>query len=324
MLDNAHTKKAQGRPSSLTKTEEQRYVILRNWNFSQREAGALARNLPRGRNGARRHLSASVRQRLDKLHGPFAQTLKLPSGHSEVSLRELPESALAALADARGDVSNRKYQDAAGLRPVVKRVKRAKKPLFMAGDQAAEAIQRAVLPEESITFLAWNRAQFIALSVSIVPARTQTSQFKNMRKWCSEYSSPVVLDADARRQLTPWEQIAATWDGEFIADAARVTLQLPFRKITPASQEAILAARNSMLSERPKSIRVLALQPLDSDDGRENALIEISPGLLGKAAAAMRAKVRAERRAVKRIMRWAGDDSGEWQAGPFDVDYDQK
>ncbi|HEV2681165.1 MAG TPA: hypothetical protein VGV14_11740 [Rhodanobacter sp.] len=326
MMDSAHTnKRASGRPSLLTEVEEQRYVTLRNWNFSQRAAGALARNLPRGRNGARSPLSASVCQRLDKLHGPFAETLKLPSGHSEESLRKLPAPALAALADARGDVSNRKYQEAAGLRPLVKRAKRAKKPLPVAGEQPAQAIPRAVLPEESITFRAWNRAQFIALSVSIVTARTQTTQLKNMRKWCSEYSSPVVLDANARQQLTPWEQIAATWDGEFIADAARATLQLPFRKITPASREAILAARNAMHSERPQSIRGLALQPPDSDDDeREAELIEIPAGLSGKAAAAMRAKVRAERQAVKRIMRWAGDDAGEWQAGPFDVDYDQR
>jgi len=120
MLDNAHTKKAPGRPSSLTKIEEQRYVTLRNWNFSQREAGALARKLPRGRNGVRLHLSASVCQRLDKLHGPFAETLKLPSGHSEDSLRKLPERALVALADARGDVNNHKYQEAVGLRTVGK------------------------------------------------------------------------------------------------------------------------------------------------------------------------------------------------------------
>ena len=325
MLDNAHTKKAPGRPSSLTKTEEQRYVTFRNWNFSQREAGALARNLPRGRNGERPPLGASTCQRLDTRHGPFAETLKLlPHGHSEDSLRKLPERALVALADARGDVSNRKYQEAAGLRPVVKRAKRAKKPLPVAGEQPEQAIPRAALPEESITFRAWHRAQFIALSVSIVPARTQTTQLKNMRKWCSEYSSPVVLDADARQQLTPWEQIAATWDGEFIADAARATLLLPFRKITPANREAILAARNAMHSERPQSIRGLALQPPDPDDNeREKELIEIAAGLSGKAGAAMRTKVRAERQAVKRIMRWAGDDSGEWQAGPFDVDYDQ-
>lgn len=318
MLDNANTKKAPGRPSSLTKVEEQRYVTLRNWNFSQREAGALARNLPRGRNGARPPLSASTCQRLDKLHGPFAETLKLPSGHNADSLRKLPERALVALADARGNVYSRKYQEAAGLRLVLKRTKRAKKPLLMAGAEPAQDRPQAAPSEESITFRAWSRAQFLALSVSTGRTRTQTAQLENMRKWCSEYSSPVVLDADARQQLTPWEQIAATWDGVFIADAARKTLLLPFRKITPTSREAILAARNAMHSERPQSIRGLAL-PLPDPD-----VIEIPAGVSGKAAAAMRAKVRAERLAVKRIMRWAGDDAGDWQVGPFDVDYDKR
>ena len=281
MLDNAHTKKAPGRPSSLTKIEEQRYVTLRNWNFSQREAGALARKLPRGRNGVRLHLSASVCQRLDKLHGPFAETLKLPSGHSEDSLRKLPERALVALADARGDVNNHKYQEAVGLRTVGKRIKRAKKPLLMAGEQPAQAIPLVALPEESITYQAWLRASLVLNAFYTAPTNTtEAKRFAHVREWCIEWGSPVELDADARRHLTPWEQIAATWDGEFIADSARKTLLLPFRdethpRIAPTTREAILSARSTLRSERPQSTRKLHLSPFDPEDWANERLADM-------------------------------------------------
>lgn len=263
--------KAPGRPASLTKTEEQRYVTLRNWNFSQREAGAFARNRARGRNGARPPLGASTCQRLDKLHGPFTEALTLPSGYSADSLRKLTARALVALADARGDVTNRKYQEAAGLRPVVKPAKRAKKPLITSEDQAAQAPPRGALPEESITYRAWHRASSVRTAFHTAPANTMAKRFARAREWCLAWSSPVELDADARRHLTPWEQIAATWDGEFLADAARETLLLPFRdethpKITAANREAILAARSALQSARPQSSRKVNLPPFNPDD----------------------------------------------------------
>lgn len=328
-MGNAQINKgASGRPSSLTKVEEQRYATLRSWGFSQREAGTLARNLSRGRGGARRPLSASTCQRLDSFQGPYAKTLTLPRGHSAESLRELPELVLVALADARGDVNSRKYLAAAGLRAALKRAKRQKKPIPAAGEQSAQAAPRKALSEESITFRAWNRAQFVALSVCLVPARTLSLRLKNMREWCSGFSTPVVLDADARQLLTPWERIAATWDGEFISDNDRKTLLLPFRNaehpnITAANREAILAARDSMHSERPESTRRLSLLPIDPD-GWEEELIHLPVGVPGEADAGTLARLRAEREAMKRIMRWAGDDAGEWQVGPFDVDYDQR
>lgn len=270
-LGGTHTRKAPGRPPSLTKTEEQRYVTLRNWTFSQREAGALARNLPRGRNGTRRPLSASTCQRLDRLHGPFTETLKLPSGHSAASLRKLPERALVALADARGDVYNSKCQEAAGLPAVVKRAKPSKKSLSAAEEQCAQAKPRAVIPDESITYRAWHRASSVLNAFYTAPTNTDAKRFAHVRKWCIEWSSPVELDADARRHLTPWEQIAATWDGTFIADAARETLQLPFRnethpRIAPATREAILSARSALRSERPQSIRKFSLPPFNPED----------------------------------------------------------
>ena len=281
MLDNAHTKKAPGRPSSLTKTEEQRYVTLRNWNFSQRESGALARKLPRGRNGARLHLSASVCQRLDKLHGPFAETLKLPPGHNEDSLRKLPERALVALADARGDVNNQKYQEAVGLRTVVKRIKRAKKPLLKVGEQPAQALPLVALPEESITYQAWLRASLVLNAFYTAPTNTtEAKRFAHVREWCIEWSSPIALDADARRHLSPWEQIAATWGGAFIADAARKTLLLPFRdethpRIAPTTREAILSARSTLRSERPQSTQKLNLSPFDPEDWANERLADM-------------------------------------------------
>lgn len=324
--------KAPGRPSSLTKTEEQRYVTLRNWNFSQREAGALARNLPRGRSAVRPILSASTRQRLDNLHGPFAETPKLPSGFSADSLRQLPERELIALADARGDVKNRKYLEAAGQRTVVKRAKRVKKSPALHDAQSAQTARRRELPEESITYRAWHRAQFVRMAFSMIPTRTQSAQLKNVRNWCIEWSPPVELDADARHHLTTWERIAATWDGEFIADADRNTLLLPFgnadrSKISQANREAILTARAAMHSERPQSLRGPALQP-SVVDGWDEELIEMPTGASvdtsGEQAAEVRAAIDKERRAVRRVTRWAGDDAGNWQVGPFDVDYDAK
>jgi len=271
MLDNAHTKKAAGRPSSLTKVEEQRYLTLRNWNFSQREAGALARNLPRGRGGAQPPLSASTCQRLDKLHGPFAETLKLPHGHNAVSLHKLPERALVALADARGDVDNHKYQEALGLRVAAKRAKRPKKAVLKVAEQLAQARPLVALPEESVTHRAWHRASFVLAAFYMAPADTMEKRFAHVREWCLERSLPIELDADARRHLTPWEQIAATWDGEFIADDAREALQLPFRdethpRIAPATREAILSARSALQSERPQSMRKFNLPPFDPED----------------------------------------------------------
>lgn len=278
-----------GRPSSLTKTEEQRYATLRSWQFSQREAGALARNLPRGRNGARPRLGASTCQRLDELHGPFAEESRLPLGHTTDSLRKLSERALVALADARGDVNNRRYMEAAGLRPVVKRARQVKKPLAVQDVQPAQASRCVALPEESTTRQAWNRAQSVHSAFFLIPTRTQAAQLKVVREWCSGASFPAELDADARRHLTPWEQIAATWDGEFISDADRDTLLLPFRdaghpRITTASREAITAARNAMHSPPPQTLRGLTLRPFDPEG-------------------------------------W-GDDTGEWPVSPFDVDDD--
>lgn len=323
-----------GRPSSLTKAEEQRYVTLRNWGFSQREAGALARNLPRARNGMRPPLGASTCQRLDRIHGPFAETPKFPLGHSADSLRRLPSRALLALADARGDVHNRKYLEAAGLRPVVKSIKRMKKPPAVQDVQPTQAGQCVALPEESVTRRAWLRAQSVHTAFLSRSTRTQEERLKNVREWCREWSLPVELDADARRHLTPWERIAATWDGEFITDAARETLLPPFRnethpRISLASRAAILAARDAMHSAAPQSVRAAALlqqltsQPFDPEEWDEElpeALAEIS----ANEASAIRAKIRAERDATRRITRWAGDDTGEWQPGPFDVDYDQR
>lgn len=329
-LSTPSTKKAPGRPSSLTKAEERRYVTLRSWNFSQREAGALARNLPRGRKGGRPSLGASTCQRLDDLHGPFAETPTLPPGHTADSLRRLSERALVALADARGDVNNRKYLEVAGLRPVVKRTRRAKTLLAVQDVQPTEVVRCAALPEESITRRAWDRAQFCHAAFLWIPTRTQADQLRFVREWCSG-SRPVELDADARSHLTPWERIAATWDGEFISDADRATLLLPFRdeghpKITPASREAILAARDAMHSAAPLSIRADALlqrfasQPFDPEEW-DQELPEAPAEMSGREAAAIRAKIRAEREATKRVMRWAGDDTGEWPVGPFDVDY---
>jgi hypothetical protein len=269
-VGSTHTQKAPGRPSSLTPTEEQRYVTLRNWDFSQREAGALARNLPRGRNGTRPPLSASTRQRLDTIHGPFTETLKLPSGHSADSLRKLPERALVALADARSDVSNRKYQEAAGLRTVVKPAQHAKKQPLAVSKSPAQAKPHPAPPKESITYQAWHRASSVLNAFYSAPTDTDAERLAYVRMWCIEWSFPVELDADARRHLTPWEQIAATWDGEFIADAARKTLLLPFRdevhpKITSASREAILSARSALQSERPQSSRKFNLPPFDPE-----------------------------------------------------------
>lgn len=270
-LGSTRRQNSPGRPSSLTKTEEQRYVTLRNWGFSQRESGALARNPPRGRNGTRLLLGGSTCQRLDKLHGPFAETLRLSSSHNADSLRKLPERALAALADAHGDVNNRKYQEAIGTRAVVKRAKRAKKPAPTPAEQHPKAKPREALPDESATYRAWHRASFVLIAFDMRPQATLTERLKDARDWCLEMSSPVELDAGARRHLTPWEQIAATWDGEFIADAARETLLLPFRdeshpNITPASQEAILSARNFLQSKRPQSSRKFNLLPFNPDD----------------------------------------------------------
>lgn len=260
-----------GRPSSLTKAEEQRYVTLRNWNFSQREAGALARNLPRARNGVRVSLSASTCQRLDNVHGPYAETPELPHGHSADSLRQLPERALVALADVRGDVSNRRYQEAAGLRSAVKPAKRPKKQMLIAEQALASVMPRAAIPEESTTYRAWHRASSVLNAFHIAQARTMTGRLASVREWCLEWSLPVELDADARRNLTPWEQIAATWDGEFIADADRETLLLPFRdethpNITPASREAILSARSAMQSGRPQPARKFKLPLFTPED----------------------------------------------------------
>jgi hypothetical protein len=272
MMDSAHTnKRASGRPSSLTKIEELRYVTLRSWSFSQREAGALARNLRRGRDGGRLALSASTRQRLDTLHGPFAETLTLPPGFSAVSLRNLPKRALVALADARGDVNNRKYQEAPGLRVVVKRVKSPQRRVLKVAEQPTQARPLVALPEESITYRAWHRASFVLVAFDIAPTDTMEKRFAHVRAWCLERSPPFELDADARRHLTPWEQIAATWDGEFIAYSARATLLLPFRddahpKITPASREAILCARSALQSERPQSVRKFNLPAFSPED----------------------------------------------------------
>jgi len=273
MTDSAHpNKRASGRPSSLTQVEERRYVTLRNWHFSQREAGALARNLPRGRKGERLSLSASTCQRLDKLHGPYAETPTCLSSISVGSLRKLPERALVALADARGDVNNRKYQEALGLRVVVKRAKRLKKPVLKVAEQAAQTKPLGALTEESITYRAWHRASFVIVAFDIAPGDTMEERFAYVRQWCLERSFPFQLDAHAVRHLTPWEQIAATWDGEFISDAARATLQLPFRddmhpRITPASRDAILSARSALQSECPQSTRRFILPPFDPEDG---------------------------------------------------------
>jgi hypothetical protein len=209
---------------------------------------------------------------LDNLSGPFAQTLTFPLGHDEDSLRKLPERALVALADAGGDVSDRKYQEAIGLRVAVRRAKRVKTPPLVVGEQLAKSKPRAELPEESITYKAWHRASSVLNAFYMAPAtaNTMVKRFEHVRMWCREWSLPIKLDADARRHLTPWEQIAATWDGEFIADAARKAFLLPFRdeahpKITSASREAILSARSALQSERPQSIRKVDLQPFDLD-----------------------------------------------------------
>lgn len=275
LMGSTRPQKAPGRPSSLTKAEEQRYVTFRSWNFSQREAGALARNLPRGRNDVRTPLSASTCQRLDNAHGPFAEASEIPHGHSADSLRELPERALVALADARGDISNRKYQEAAGLRGAVKPAKRAKKPPLAAEQPLAQAMPRTVIPEESATYRAWHRASSVLNAFYVAPARTMAGRLTYVRNWCLEWSFPVELDADACRHLTPWEQIAAAWDGEFIADADRETLLLPFRdethpNISPEGREAILAARGALQSKRPQSARKVDLPhftPEDCEDG---------------------------------------------------------
>lgn len=265
------TQTGRGRPSSLTNVEERRYVSLRNWAFSQREAGALARNLPRGRGGIRPPLSASTCQRLDGLHGPFEGTVALPQGHSADSLRKLPERALVALADARGDVSNRKYQEAAGLQPVVKRARPVAKPAFSAGNEPAQSVSRAVAPQESVEYLAWQRANSVLNAFQVAPSSTMKGRLAYVREWCSQWSRPVELDANARSHLTAWEQIAATWDGEFIADCDREVLLLPFAdathpRITPARQEAIFSARRTLQSERPPSIRKFELPPIAPDE----------------------------------------------------------
>lgn len=269
--DGARTQNAPGRPSSLTDAEERRYVTLRKWNFSQREAGALARNLPRGRNGVRPSVSASTCQRLDNLHGPFAETKTFPLGHDADSLRRLPDRALVTLADARGDVSNRKFQEAAGLRSTAKPANRTKKQTLMAEQPLAQAMPRTATPEESTTYRAWHRASSVLNAFYVAPARTVTGRLAYVRNWCLEWSFPVELDADARRHLTPWEQIAATWDGEFIADADRQTLLLPFRddthpNISANSREAILSARSALQSERPQPARKFNLSPFTPED----------------------------------------------------------
>jgi hypothetical protein len=107
------------------------------------------------------------------------------------------------------------------------------------------------------------------------PRATQAARLSFVRKWCLEWSPPVQLDAAARHHLTPWEQIAATWDGEFIADADRKTLLLPFRdethpNIAPATREAILLARSSMQSPRPESSRKLDLTPFAPEDAEDD------------------------------------------------------
>jgi len=321
------TEKAPGRPSSLTKTEEQRYVTLRTWGFSQREAGALARNPSRGRNGTRSPLGASTCQRLDSAHGPFAQTPIFPTGHSTDSLRKLPERALVALADARGNVDNRRYLEAAGLRPTVKRTKPVKKPFDAHDTQLVQVGRHTVLAEESVTFRAWHRAQFVHAAFSVFPARTQAAQLKNVREWCRELSTPVELDAEARLHLTPWERIAATWDGEFISDADRDTLTIPFRnadhpRITPTRRAAILAARGAMHSKRPQPLQAFGLPPFEADT-HDAAPIEAPPGVSAEDGAAIRRALQTEKQATRRVTRWAGDDAGEWQTGPFDVDYDE-
>jgi len=172
ILSRIHTAKAPGRPPSLTKVEEQRYITLRNWHFTQREAGALARSIPRGGKGSRPRLGASTCQRLDELHGPFAEEPRLPNGHSADSLRKLPERALVALADARGDSNNRRYMEAVGLRPVVKRARQVKKPPTAQDVQLVQVNRRVALPEESVTRVAWNRAQSVHAAFFHFPART--------------------------------------------------------------------------------------------------------------------------------------------------------
>lgn len=216
-------------------------------------------------------MGASARQRLDSRFGPFAEIPVLPPGHSAESLRSLPESALVALADARGDVNSRKFREAAGLAPVVKRAKRTQRPSPVVCEQRAPTRPRAAPPVESATYRAWHRAHSVLTAFHMHPSATLTKRLADARTWCLEWSSPVELDAEARRHLTPWELIAATWDGEYIADADRATLLLPFRnethpKINPATREAILAARDALQSERPQSARRITLPPFSPFD----------------------------------------------------------